>query len=138
MKASFNDCSSAGGCIVLVYILIVVNFQSLLDSFIIITALPRAGGIVWMLFLTHTTSACRTHRRIMCMGSPRNSVLVISFARERMDAATALSKQPCKLDSRACGRSHDGDRDDHRDDSHALDSGGGEQNAPSDAPSSAV
>ena len=44
----------------LVYLLIVVNFQSWLDPFIIITALPAAlAGIVWMLFLTHTTSACR-------------------------------------------------------------------------------
>src|SRR6202041_2694639 len=57
MKASFNGLLiGLIGAIVLVYMLIVVNFQSLLDPFIIITALPAAlAGIVWMLFLTHTT-----------------------------------------------------------------------------------
>ena len=71
----------------LVYMLIVVNFQSLLDPFIIITALPAAlAGIVWMLFLTHTTvSVPALTGAIMCMGvATANSVLVISFAREQM------------------------------------------------------
>jgi multidrug efflux pump subunit AcrB len=75
--------------IVLVYMLIVVNFQSLLDPFIIITALPAAlAGIVWMLFLTHTTvSVPALTGAIMCMGvATANSVLVVSFARERMNA----------------------------------------------------
>ena len=75
------------GAIVLVYMLIVVNFQSLLDPFIIITALPAAlAGIVWMLFLTHTTvSVPALTGAIMCMGvATANSVLVISFAREQM------------------------------------------------------
>jgi multidrug efflux pump subunit AcrB len=69
--------------------LIVVNFQSLLDPFIIITALPAAlAGIVWTLFLTHTTvSVPALTGAIMCMGvATANSVLVISFARERMNA----------------------------------------------------
>ena len=69
--------------------LIVVNFQSLLDPFIIITALPAAlAGIVWMLFLTGTTvSVPALTGAIMCMGvATANSVLVVSFARERMDA----------------------------------------------------
>ena len=73
----------------LVYLLIVVNFQSWLDPFIIITALPAAlAGIVWMLFLTHTTvSVPALTGAIMCMGvATANSVLVVSFARERMDA----------------------------------------------------
>jgi multidrug efflux pump subunit AcrB len=75
------------GAIVLVYMLIVVNFQSLLDPLIIITALPAAlAGIVWMLFLTHTTvSVPALTGAIMSMGvATANSVLVISFAREQM------------------------------------------------------
>ncbi|HWS62371.1 MAG TPA: efflux RND transporter permease subunit, partial [Steroidobacteraceae bacterium] len=90
MKASFNGLLiGLAAAILLVYILIVVNFQSLLDSFIIITALPGAlAGIVWMLFLTHTTvSVPALTGAIMCMGvATANSVLVISFARERLDA----------------------------------------------------
>ncbi|HEY4970362.1 MAG TPA: efflux RND transporter permease subunit, partial [Steroidobacteraceae bacterium] len=77
------------GAVVLVYLLIVVNFQSWLDPFIIITALPAAlAGIVWMLFLTHTTvSVPALTGAIMCMGvATANSVLMVSFARERMDA----------------------------------------------------
>jgi multidrug efflux pump subunit AcrB len=73
--------------IVLVYLLIVVNFQSWLDSFIIITALPGAlAGIVWMLLLTHTTlNVPSLTGSVMCMGvATANSILVISFARERM------------------------------------------------------
>ena len=90
MKASFTGLLiGLVGAIVLVYMLIVVNFQSLLDPFIIITALPAAlAGIVWMLFLTHTTvSVPALTGAIMCMGvATANSVLVISFARERMNA----------------------------------------------------
>jgi multidrug efflux pump subunit AcrB len=90
MKASFNGLLvGLIGAIVLVYMLIVVNFQSLLDPFIIITALPAAlAGIVWMLFLTHTTvSVPALTGAIMCMGvATANSVLVVSFARERMNS----------------------------------------------------
>jgi multidrug efflux pump subunit AcrB len=90
MKASFSGLLiGLVGAIVLVYMLIVVNFQSLLDPFIIITALPAAlAGIVWMLFLTHTTvSVPALTGAIMCMGvATANSVLVVSFARERMNA----------------------------------------------------
>jgi multidrug efflux pump subunit AcrB len=90
MKASFSGLLiGLIGAIVLVYMLIVVNFQSLLDPFIIITALPAAlAGIVWMLFLTHTTvSVPALTGAIMCMGvATANSVLVVSFARERMNA----------------------------------------------------
>ena len=77
------------GAIVLVYLLMVVNFQSWLDPFIIITALPAAlAGIVWMLFLTHTTvSVPALTGAIMCMGvATANSVLIVSFARDRMNA----------------------------------------------------
>ena len=72
--------------IVLIYLLIVVNFQSWSDPFVIITALPAAlAGIVWMLFTTQTTlSVPALTGAIMCMGvATANSVLVISFARER-------------------------------------------------------
>jgi multidrug efflux pump subunit AcrB len=74
--------------IVLVYLLIVVNFQSWLDPFIIITALPAAlGGITLFLFVTHTTvSVPALMGAIMCMGvATANSILVVSFAKERLE-----------------------------------------------------
>jgi len=73
--------------VLLVYLVIVVNFQSWLDPFIIITALPGAlAGIVWSLFLTHTNgSVPALTGAIMCMGTATaNSILVVSFARERL------------------------------------------------------
>jgi multidrug efflux pump subunit AcrB len=73
--------------IVLVYLLIVVNFQSWLDPFIMISALPAAlAGIAWFLFITHTTlSVPALMGAIMCMGvATSNSILVVSFATERM------------------------------------------------------
>jgi CzcA family heavy metal efflux pump len=73
--------------IVLIYLLIVVNFQSWLDPFVIITALPGAiAGIVWILFLTGTTlSVPALTGAIMCMGvATANSILVVSFAREKL------------------------------------------------------
>ena len=76
------------GAIVLIYFLIVVNFQSWSDPFVIISALPAAlAGIIWILFATHTTlSVPALTGAIMCMGvATANSVLVISFARERLD-----------------------------------------------------
>lgn len=76
------------GAIVLIYLLIVVNFQSWSDPFVIVSALPAAlAGIVWMLFATHTTlSVPALTGAIMCMGvATANSVLVIAFARERFD-----------------------------------------------------
>jgi multidrug efflux pump subunit AcrB len=74
--------------ILLVYLLIVVNFQSWLDPFIIISALPAAiSGIIWFLFLTHTRiSVPALTGAIMCMGvATSNSILVISFAREQLE-----------------------------------------------------
>ena len=74
--------------IVLVYMLIVVNFQSWLDPFIILMALPAAlAGIVWFLFITRTTvSVPALTGAIMCMGvATANSILVVSFSRERLD-----------------------------------------------------
>jgi multidrug efflux pump subunit AcrB len=73
---------------VLIYLVIVVNFQSWSDPFVIITALPAAlAGIIWMLFTTQTTlSVPALTGAIMCMGvATANSVLVISFARERYE-----------------------------------------------------
>jgi multidrug efflux pump subunit AcrB len=84
------------GAVLLVYLVIVVNFQSWLDPFIIITALPGAlAGIIWMLFMTGTTlSVPALTGAIMCMGiATANSVLLVSFAREGLaaglDSATA-------------------------------------------------
>jgi CzcA family heavy metal efflux pump len=80
--------------IVLVYFLIVVNFQSWLDPFIIITALPGAlAGICWMLLLTHTTlNVPSLTGAVMCMGvATANSILMISFARDRMQAGVAAA-----------------------------------------------
>jgi multidrug efflux pump subunit AcrB len=77
------------GAIVMIYLLIVVNFQSWLDPFVIITALPGAlAGIIWMLFVTDTTlSVPALTGAIMCMGvGTANSILVVSFARERLEA----------------------------------------------------
>jgi len=77
--------------ILLIYLLIVVNFQSWLDPFVIITGLPAAlAGIVWMLFITHTTlSVPALTGAIMCMGvATANSILVVSFAREQMAAGS--------------------------------------------------
>jgi multidrug efflux pump subunit AcrB len=74
--------------IVLVYLLIVVNFQSWLDPFIILMALPGAlAGIVWFLFITHTTvSVPALTGAIMCMGvATANSILVVSFSKERLE-----------------------------------------------------
>jgi multidrug efflux pump subunit AcrB len=74
--------------IVMVYLLIVVNFQSWIDAFIIITALPAAlAGICWMLFLTATTlSVPALTGAIMTMGvATANSILIVSFARQRMN-----------------------------------------------------
>jgi multidrug efflux pump subunit AcrB len=76
-----------GLAILLIYLLIVVNFQSWLDPAVIVAALPAAlAGIVWMLFTTGTTlSVPALTGAIMCMGvATANSILVISFARERL------------------------------------------------------
>ena len=90
MRASFDGLLlGLLAAVALVYLLLVVNFQSVLDPFIIITALPAAlAGIVWMLFLTDTTVTVPVLTgAIMAMGvATANSVLVVSFARERMNA----------------------------------------------------
>jgi len=88
MNSSFAGLGAGVGfAIVLVYMLIVVNFQSWLDPFIIITALPGAlAGILWMLLVTHTTlNVPSLTGTIMCMGvATANSILMVSFAREQM------------------------------------------------------
>jgi multidrug efflux pump subunit AcrB len=81
--------------IVLVYLLIVVNFQSWLDPFIIISALPAAlAGIVWFLFLSHTTfSVPSLTGAIMCMGvATANSILVVSFAKEQVEGGVGAAQ----------------------------------------------
>ena len=125
------------GAIVLIYLLIVVNFQSWLDPFVIITALPAAqAGIVWTLFATGTTlSVPALTGAIMCMGvATANSILVVSFARERL----AATGDPIRCRGRGrfspvsaqCWMTRAGD--DHRHGARmALGLGeGGEQNAP--------
>jgi multidrug efflux pump subunit AcrB len=89
MDSSFSGLiAGVGVAVILVYLLIVVNFQSWIDPFIIITALPGAlTGIVWILLLTHTTlNVPSLTGTIMCMGvATANSILMVSFARERMN-----------------------------------------------------
>jgi CzcA family heavy metal efflux pump len=83
------------GAILLVYLLIVINFQSWLDPFIIITALPGAlAGICWFLLLTHTTlNVPSLTGAVMCMGvATANSILMVSFAREQMDEGVPAIK----------------------------------------------
>jgi len=88
MRSSFTGLlAGLGFAILLIYLLIVVNFQSWLDPFIIISALPAAlAGIVWMLFVTHTTiSVPALTGSIMCMGvATANSILVVSFSKEQV------------------------------------------------------
>src|ERR1700730_13860960 len=88
MQASYIGLlSGLAFSIVLVYLLIVMNFQSWLDPFIMISALPAAlAGIAWFLFVTHTTlSVPALMGAIMCMGvATSNSILVVSFAAEKM------------------------------------------------------
>ncbi len=90
MRTSFDGLAYGMiGAVILIYLLIVVNFQSWLDPLIIITALPAAlAGMVWMLFVTGTTvSVPALIGAIMCLGvATANSILIVSFARERMDA----------------------------------------------------
>jgi multidrug efflux pump subunit AcrB len=88
MRSSYIDLiGGLGFAIILVYLLIVVNFQSWLDPFVIITALPAAlAGIVLFLFITHTRlSVPALMGAIMCMGvATANSILVVAFAKERL------------------------------------------------------
>ena len=119
----------------LVYLLIVVNFQSWLDPFIIISALPAAlAGIVWMLFLTRTTiSVPALTGAIMCMGvATANSILVVSFAKDELARGRApLARRARRRVHALPARADDGAGDDHR---HGADGArlgeGGEQNAP--------
>jgi multidrug efflux pump subunit AcrB len=96
MRSSFLGLGMGlAGAIVLVYLLIVINFQSWLDPFIIITALPGAlAGICWFLLLTHTTlSVPSLTGAVMCMGvATANSILMVSFAREQMDEGVPAVK----------------------------------------------
>ena len=106
--------------IVLVYLLIVVNFQSWIDAAIIVAALPAAlAGIAWMLFITGTTlSVPALTGAIMTMGvATANSILVVAFARQQQDAGVAATasgaRSGCYTHS---SRADDGAGDDHRHD----------------------
>ncbi len=87
MNSSFTGLlAGLGFAVLLVYFLMVVNFQSWLDPFIILTALPGAlAGILWMLFATHTTlSVPALMGAIMCIGvATSNSILMVTFANDR-------------------------------------------------------
>jgi multidrug efflux pump subunit AcrB len=89
MRSSYFGLGAGlAGAIVLVYLLIVINFQSWLDPFIIITALPGAlAGICWFLLLSRTPlSVPALTGAVMCMGvATANSILMVSFAREQLD-----------------------------------------------------
>ena len=93
MQSSFTGLlSGIVIAIVLVYMLMVINFQSWIDPFIIITGLPGAlAGVVWMLFVTGTTvSVPALTGTIMCIGiATANSILVVSFARERLSSGAS-------------------------------------------------
>jgi CzcA family heavy metal efflux pump len=95
MRSSFSGLAYGMiAAVVLIYLLIVVNFQSWLDPLIIISALPAAlAGMVWMLFVTHTTiSVPALIGAIMCLGvATANSILVVSFAREQMDSGLSAA-----------------------------------------------
>jgi multidrug efflux pump subunit AcrB len=95
-RSYFGLLSGLAASILLVYLLIVVNFQSWLDPFLIISALPTAlAGIVWFLFLTGTRlSVPALTGAIMCMGvATANSILVVSFAREQMAVLVGDARQ---------------------------------------------
>ena len=96
MKSSFLGLlTGLAFAIVLVYLLIVVNFQSWLDPFIILMALPAAlAGIVWFLFVTGTTiSVPALTGSIMCVGvATANSILVVSFAKEQLAAGRSAAE----------------------------------------------
>jgi multidrug efflux pump subunit AcrB len=97
MKASYIGLlAGLAFSILLVYLLVVVNFQSWLDPFLIISALPAAlAGIVWFLFLTNTRlSVPALTGSIMCMGvATSNSILVVSFAREQLEMLVGDARQ---------------------------------------------
>jgi multidrug efflux pump subunit AcrB len=97
MKASYIGLlAGLAFSILLVYLLVVVNFQSWLDPFLIISALPAAlAGIVWFLFLTNTRlSVPALTGAIMCMGvATSNSILVVSFAREQLETLVGDARQ---------------------------------------------
>jgi multidrug efflux pump subunit AcrB len=101
MTSAYSDLYiGLAGAVILIYLVIVVNFQSWLDPFIIITALPGAiAGIVWMLFMTGTTlSVPALTGAIMCMGiATANSILIVSFAREGL--AQGLDATAAALES---------------------------------------
>ncbi|GAB2465583.1 hypothetical protein GCM10011375_34260 [Hymenobacter qilianensis] len=103
MKTSFTGLGiGLAGAILLLYLLMVVNFQSWLDPFIIITALPGAiSGMLWMLFVTQTTfSVPSLMGAIMCIGiATANSILVVSFANERREAQPDLSPRDAAIDA---------------------------------------
>ena len=107
MESAFTRLGIGFIAAVLVYLLMVVNFQSWLDPFIIITALPGAFvGIVWWLYLLDTTfSVPSLMGAIMSIGvATANSILLVTFANEQSSPAKTASTPRSKPAARACGR----------------------------------
>ena len=93
--------------VLLVYFLMVVNFQSWLDPFIILTALPGAlAGIVWMLYVTQTTvSVPALMGAMMCVGvATSNSILLVTFANDQRREGHDARRAACRRGRRGCGR----------------------------------
>ena len=136
MRSSFTGLyAGLGIAIALVYLLLVVNFQSWTEAFIIITALPGAlAGICWMLLLTHTTlSVPALMGTIMSIGvATSNSVLGHHLRQRALRGEEGrLSRRPRSWCHTAAAGANDGTGDDYRHDSHGAWPGdGGEQNAP--------
>jgi multidrug efflux pump subunit AcrB len=90
MRESFNGLfSGMGAAVVLVYLILVINFQSWIDPLIVLSAVPfTAGGVTWMLYLTRThLSVPALMGSLMCIGlTSANSILVVTFANQRMEA----------------------------------------------------
>src|SRR5437660_3251842 len=105
MNSSFTGLAAGlGFAVLLVYLLMVVNFQSWLDPFIILTALPGAlAGIVWMLFVTQTTvTVPALMGAIMCIGvATSNSILLITFANDQRRGERGCVSAPCDARSAA-------------------------------------
>ena len=119
MSTAYNQLLiGLGFSIVLIYLLIVINFQSWVDAFVIVMALPAAlAGIVWMLFVTMThVSVPALTGAIMCMGvATANSILVVSFAREQLrDGKDAIRRRGRRRRDTPSTRRHDRSGDDDR------------------------
>ena len=108
---------------VLVYLLLVINLQSWIDPLIVVMALPFAiGGVIWMLFLTGThLSVPALMGALMSLGlATANSILVVTFANQRMEAGDDLATATVSAGLPASARAHHSRRHDFGHDPHGL------------------